>query len=197
MSRIGNYRRETRETRVNCEIDLDGGEVEVSTPVPFFTHMINQLGSHGHFGLAVEADGDVEVDAHHLVEDVGICLGKALSGALGSYTGIARFADRLVGLDESLVQVAVDLCGRGYYEGALAGIESLALGTPPFYIEHAHEFFRSFAVNGGLGLHILSLRGGNTHHQIEAAFKGVARALRDAVSADGCDVPSTKGVIGG
>ncbi len=197
MSWIGSYRRDTRETRVSCEIDLDGGAAGVNTPVPFFSHMIDQLGTHGRLGLTVQASGDVEVDAHHLVEDVGICMGRALAAALGSYSGIARFADRTVGLDESLVQVAVDLGGRGYYEGSIGGVESLGLGEPAFYIEHAHEFFRAFATNGGFGLHLLSIRGGNTHHQIEAAFKGVARALRDAVAIDGEAVPSTKGVIGG
>ncbi|WP_298208308.1 imidazoleglycerol-phosphate dehydratase [Ferrimicrobium sp.] len=195
--RSAKFERSSQETQIVIVLNLDGGPSSVSTPVPFFSHMLNQFAVHGSIGLSVEATGDWMVDAHHLVEDTGIALGSAFRSALGDRVGIERFADRVIPLDESLVQVAVDLSGRGMAVVELAGNHSLALGTPPFYMEHAEEFFAAFARHGGCTLHIRSLSDGNTHHQLEAAFKGFARAVRDAARVTSTQVPSSKGLLDG
>jgi imidazoleglycerol-phosphate dehydratase len=197
MVRVGSYERITKESRLQVAIDLDPGPVEISTPVPFFSHMLDQLGVHGRFGLRVEATGDWMVDAHHLVEDTGIALGTALRSALGDRVGVERFADRVIPLDESLVQVVLDVSGRGMACVQLRGNRSVALGSPPVYIEHVEEFFAAFARHGGLTLHIRSLTEGNTHHQIEAAFKGLARVLNDATRIVADAVVSSKGLLDG
>lgn len=178
-------------------IDLDGGDVSISTPVPFFSHMLNQIGVHASFGLSIEATGDWMVDAHHLVEDTGIALGQAFREALGDRVGLERFADRVVPLDESLVRVAIDISGRGMAVVDLGGNRSLALGAPAFYIEHAEEFFAAFARHGGCTLHIHSLANGNTHHQLEATFKGFAKTLNDATRLTSDDIVSSKGLLDG
>jgi imidazoleglycerol-phosphate dehydratase len=178
-------------------IDLDGGDVSISTPVPFFSHMLNQLGVHGRLGLSVEATGDWMVDAHHLVEDTGIALGQAFREALGDRVGLERFADRTVPLDESLVRVAIDISGRGMAVVELGGNRSLALGTPAFYVEHAEEFFAAFARHAGCTLHVHSLADGNTHHQLEATFKGFAKTVHDATRQTSDGVVSSKGLLDG
>ncbi len=195
--RSATIQRSSHETQVVVAIDLDGGDVSISTPVPFFSHMLNQLGVHGRLGLSVEATGDWMVDAHHLVEDTGIALGQAFREALGDRVGLERFADRTVPLDESLVRVAIDISGRGMAVVELGGNRSLALGTPAFYIEHAEEFFAAFARHGGCTLHVHSLADGNTHHQLEATFKGFAKTVHDATRQTSDGVVSSKGLLDG
>ena len=189
--------RTTNESDVEVVLDLDGnGSCEVSTGLPFFDHMLSQLGRHGGFDLDVQAKGDLEVDTHHTVEDTGLCLGQALREALGDKAGIRRFASISLPLDEALVDVALDCSGRPYlrYDVEL-GDERSPLGTPGFDPQLAEEFLRAFAVESALTLHVTARYGRNTHHLLEATFKGVARALRDAVRVEGRAIPSTKGVL--
>lgn len=188
--------RSTSETAIEIRIDLDGnGTVEVATGIPFFDHMLSQLGRHGGFDLAIDARGDLEIDAHHTVEDVGLALGEVFRVALGEKAGIRRFASNRVPLDEALIDVALDLSGRPYlhYEVEFPGQK--ILGDPPFDPQLVEEFWRALATAAAITLHITSVRGVNTHHLIEATFKGVARALRDAVRLEGGGIPSTKGVL--
>lgn len=193
LNRVATRSRVTRETAVEIRLDLDGtGSAEVSTGLPFFDHMVEQLGKHGGFDLALKAEGDLAVDAHHTVEDVGIALGECLRDALGDKAGVRRFASILLPLDEALVEVALDLSGRSFlaYDVEPGGEP---LGTPPFDPQLAEEFWRAFATSAALTLHLSMRSGKNPHHILEASFKGVARALRDAVRIDGRGVPSTKG----
>ncbi|MHB1444836.1 MAG: imidazoleglycerol-phosphate dehydratase HisB [Acidimicrobiales bacterium] len=197
MTRRATRTRETKETRINVELELDGsGESEVSTGIPFFDHMIAQLGRHGGFDLRVTAEGDLDVDTHHTIEDVGISLGEALREALGDKAGVRRFASVSLPLDEALVDVALDLSGRAYlvYEVEFP-LDAVALGAPAFEPQLAEEFWRAFVTAAALTLHIRMRAGRNTHHILEASFKGVARALRDAVRVEGTAVPSTKGAL--
>ena len=176
---------------------VDGtGRVEVATGLPFFDHMLEQLGRHGGFDLEVRAEGDLAVDAHHTVEDVGIVVGQCLADALGDKAGIRRFASLVLPLDEALVEVALDLSGRPYlaYDVRFAP-DTPGLGAPPFDPQLTEEFFRALATSAGLTVHITERQGKNTHHVVEATFKGVARALRDAVRVEGVGVPSTKGSL--
>jgi imidazoleglycerol-phosphate dehydratase len=195
--RTGTARRATKETTIDVELDVDGtGATEVATGLPFFDHMVSQLGRHGGFDLQVTARGDLDVDAHHTVEDVGITLGEVLSTALGDKAGIRRFGSIALPLDEALVEVALDLSGRPYLAYAVefpADVNSL--GSPPFDPQLAEEFWRAFATAAGLTLHLRLQSGKNTHHILEASFKGVARALRDAVRREGGGIPSTKGTL--
>ncbi|HEY3703372.1 MAG TPA: imidazoleglycerol-phosphate dehydratase HisB [Acidimicrobiales bacterium] len=187
--------RRTRETTVEVVLALEGsGVVEVATGLPFFDHMVSQLGRHGGLDLTVSAQGDLEVDAHHTVEDVGIVLGEALAAALGDKAGVRRFASMAVPLDEALVEVALDLSGRPYlhYDVDVAP-DAVPLGSPAFEPQLAEEFWRALATSAGITLHITLRTGRNTHHILEASFKAVARSLRDAVRVEGADVPSTKG----
>jgi imidazoleglycerol-phosphate dehydratase len=189
--------RATKETTISASLDLDGtGQVEVSTGLPFFDHMVEQLGRHANFDLKVHAEGDLHVDAHHTVEDVGIVLGACLAEALGDKRGIRRFASMLLPLDEALMEIALDLSGRPYlaYEVDFAP-DTPGLGTPPFDPQLAEEFWRAFATAGNLTLHLRRKEGKNTHHMLEAGFKGVARCLRDAVRVEGGGIPSTKGTL--
>ena len=189
--------RKTKETTIELSLELDGeGRTEVSTGLPFFDHMVAQLGKHGGFDLSLTAAGDIDVDAHHTVEDVGIVLGEALAEALGDKAGIRRFASIALPLDEALVEVALDLSGRPYlhYEVAVAA-DAIPLGQPPFEPQLAEEFWRAFATSAAMTLHLRLRSGRNTHHILEASFKGVARALRDAVRVEGGGVPSTKGSL--
>jgi imidazoleglycerol-phosphate dehydratase len=189
--------RVTKETTIAASLDLDGsGTVEVETGLPFFNHMVEQLGRHAAFDLRVQAEGDLHVDAHHTVEDVGIVLGACLAEALGDKRGIRRFASMLLPLDEALMEVALDLSGRPFlaYEVDFAP-DTAGLGTPPFDPQLAEEFWRAFATAGNLTLHIRRREGKNTHHMLEASFKGVARCLRDAVRVEGGGIPSTKGTL--
>jgi len=189
--------RRTKETSVDVTVLLDGtGAVEVSTGLPFFDHMLSQLGRHGGFDLTVSAKGDLEVDAHHTVEDVGIAIGEALAEALGDKVGIRRFASIALPLDEALVEVALDLSGRPYLAYTVPiDPDAPALGTPPFDPQLGEEFWRAFATSGALTLHIRMVSGKNTHHVIESSFKGVGRCLRDATRVEGGEVPSTKGAV--
>jgi len=189
--------RTTKETGVRATLDLDGwGSTEVSTGLPFFDHMLEQLGRHGSFDLAVQASGDLHVDAHHTVEDVGIVLGGCLAEALGDKAGIRRFASLLLPLDEALVQVAVDISGRPYLAYGLEfAPDTPGLGTPPFVPQLAEEFWRAFVTAANITLHVHPFAGKNTHHLLEASFKGVARCLRDAVAVEGEGIPSTKGSL--
>ncbi len=185
--------RVTKETDVDVDLVLDGvGTASASTGIPFFDHMLEQLGKHGGFDLTVKATGDLEVDTHHTVEDVGIVVGTALKHALGDKAGVRRFASGLFPLDEALVQVAVDLSGRPFlvYE-----VDPVAEWIGTFDPQLAEEFWRGFAFAAGITLHLRSLSGKNGHHVIEASFKGVARCLRDAVRIEGAELPSTKGTL--
>jgi imidazoleglycerol-phosphate dehydratase len=185
--------RETKETTVDVELAIDGeGRAAAQTGIPFFDHMLEQLGKHGGFDLTVKAEGDLEVDLHHTVEDVGIVLGTAMKQALGDKAGVRRFADALVPLDEALVQVALDLSGRPFLVYDLDPVSEW-IGT--FDPQLAEEFWRAFAFAAGITLHLRGVSGRNGHHIIEASFKGVARALRDAVRVEGGGVPSTKGAL--
>ena len=193
MSRSSHQSRSTAETTIELDLELDGsGTAKASTGIPFFDHMLEQLGKHGGFDLAIDAQGDLDVDTHHTVEDVGIVFGTALKEALGDKVGVRRFADSLVPLDEALVQVALDLSGRPFlvYE-----VDPVAEWIGTFDPQLAEEFWRAFAFGAGITLHIRSVAGKNGHHVIEASFKGVARALRDAVKVEGTGVPSTKGTL--
>ena len=189
--------RATKETTIEAELVLDGsGRTDVTTGLPFFDHMVEQLGRHASFDLTVRAEGDLTVDAHHTVEDVGIVLGGCLAEALGDKRGIRRFASMLLPLDEALIEVALDLSGRPYLAYAIEfAPDTAGLGTPPFDPQLAEEFWRAFATAGNLTLHIRREEGKNTHHILEASFKGVARCLRDAVRIEGEAIPSTKGSL--
>lgn len=196
MTRTATIRRETKETTVEVSLDLDGsGNVAVSTGLPFFDHMLDQLGRHGNFDLSVSAVGDLDVDGHHTIEDVGIVIGQAFREALGDKAGVRRFASGLYPLDEALIEVALDLSGRAFTAVDLPFGEVMALGNPPFNPEMAQHFLESFAGSAQITLHVTKKAGINTHHVIEATFKGLARTLRDAVRVEGGGVPSTKGAL--
>ena len=197
MGRTAKVERETKESSVRVEIDLDGtGRSEVETGVPFFDHMLAQLGKHGGFDLSVHTRGDLDVDAHHTVEDTAIALGQALREALGDKAGIRRFGDALVPLDETLVQAAVDLSGRPYLVHVDPDIVELIGSYDTTLTRHIWE---SFTASAQVCLHVRVLAGRNAHHVVEAQFKAVARALRDAVALDAraTGIPSTKGTLSG
>jgi len=189
--------RETAESSVLVEVDLDGsGRTDVETGIPFYDHMLAQLGKHGGFDLTVRTKGDLEVDAHHTVEDTAIALGEAFRQALGDKSGLRRFGDALVPLDEALVQVAVDLSGRPYL------VHSEPDGMPPtvgplYATTLTRHVFESLAFHAHLCLHVRLLAGRDPHHIVEAQFKAVARALRAAVARDPrvTGVPSAKGSL--
>jgi imidazoleglycerol-phosphate dehydratase len=196
MGRTATIRRETTETKIELKLDLDGtGRADLSTGVGFFDHMLNHLARHGLFDLTVKAEGDLHIDSHHTVEDVGICIGKALVEALGDKSGIRRYGSATVPMDETLVTVAVDLSGRPFLVWK-AEIANELLGS--FHSSLAEEFWRAVSSVGGFNLHVVLHHGHNTHHMIEAIFKATARALRMAVELDprGAGIPSTKGVLG-
>ena len=199
MTRTAKRTRTTKETSIEIVVDLDGsGDARVETGLPFFDHMVAQLGKHGGFDLIVRADGDLVVDAHHTVEDVGIALGECVRQALGDKAGVRRFASIDLPLDEALVSVALDLSGRPFLVYDVdpgGGAEAHPLGSPPFDPQLAEEFWRALVTAAGITLHIRMISGRNTHHILEASFKAVARALRDAVRVEGKGVPSTKGTL--
>src|SRR6266567_7362235 len=183
MNRVARVERLTHETQIMVEIDLDGiGVVEVGTGVPFFDHMLAQLGKHGSLDLTVRAKGDVEIDAHHTVEDTSITLGQALREALGDKSGIARFGDALVPLDETLVMAAVDLSGRPYVVHREPDGMAPLIGS--YDTTLTRHFFETLGTSAGLCLHLAVLAGRNPHHIVEAQFKAFARALRAAAEAD-------------
>ena len=194
MSRKAIVKRATKESSVHVELELDGtGVIEIETGVPFFDHMLNQLGKHGGFDLKVITKGDVEVDSHHTVEDTSLALGQALREALGDKVGIRRFGDATVPLDEVLVTAAVDLSGRPYLVHRQPEIVEL-IGT--YDTTLTRHIWESLVAEAHIALHIRVLDGRNAHHVMEAQFKAVARALRDAVRLDGvAGIPSTKGVL--
>ena len=196
-ARTASRSRTTNETSIEIEIDLDGtGRTNVSTGIPFYDHMLDQLGRHGGFDLTVQADGDVHIDTHHTVEDVAIALGEAFREALGDKAGIRRFASGRYPLDEALVDIALDLSGRAHVEWLVPMPECLPLGEPAFDPQLAEHAVSSFAQAAAITLHVELVRGRNVHHIIEATFKGLARSLRDAVRVDEPGgVPSTKGVL--
>jgi imidazoleglycerol-phosphate dehydratase len=195
VSRTASCERQTKETSITIAVDIDGaGASTVTTGLPFFDHMLSQLGKHGGFDLTVDAKGDLDVDAHHTVEDVGIALGQVLAQALGDKDGIRRFASISLPLDEALIDVALDLSGRPFLAYEVSPAPE-PLGTPPFDPQLAEEFWRAFATSAGITLHLRQISGKNPHHVLEASFKGVARCLRDAVRIDGSGVPSTKGTL--
>ncbi len=187
--------RKTTETDVSVRLDLDGGEVECATGVPFFDHMLDQLGRHGRLGLQVKTAGDLEIDAHHTVEDTGIAIGEALVRALGDKAGIFRYGDATVPMEEALASVALDVSGRPLlvYEAA---IDAETIGQ--YETALTEEFLQALCRSAGLTLHVRLLAGKNAHHSVEAIFKALARALSQAVAIDprahGA-VPSTKGVL--
>jgi imidazoleglycerol-phosphate dehydratase len=194
MGRSADIHRTTGETDVSVAVDLDGGEVEVSTGVGFFDHMLELLGRHGRLGLRVSASGDLKTGAHHTVEDVGIALGQALDEALGDRSGIRRYGYTALPMDEALGICAIDISGRPL---CLFGSDLPAVTIAGFDSELAEEFFRAVASNAKLTLHVGTRYGSNAHHLIEACFKAFARALREAVSIDPDEpgVPSTKGTL--
>ena len=196
MSRSGTVHRVTKETSIDLTIDIDGsGTTDVSTGIPFYDHMLEQVGKHGGFDLTIAATGDLHIDTHHTVEDVAISLGEAFRQALGDKAGVRRFASGLFPLDEALVEVALDLSGRPFVVWHVELPECLPLGNPAFDPQLAEHAVASFATAAGITLHV-TLRGGrNVHHIIEAVFKGLARCLRDAVRIESAQVPSTKGVL--
>ena len=195
MVRNTNVQRATSETDIRLSLNLDGSGVsQVESGIGFFDHMLTAFTRHGQFDLDVKCRGDLEVDAHHTVEDIGICLGQAFDETLGDKSGITRFGNAVVPMDEALARAIVDLSGRPYlvYE---AELEEATVGTFP--TELGAEFFRSLADHGRFTLPIDLLRGSNAHHCLEAIFKAVARALRQAVAMDAGlkGIPSTKGVL--
>ncbi|HHX64099.1 MAG TPA: imidazoleglycerol-phosphate dehydratase HisB [Chloroflexi bacterium] len=193
--RVADIERSTRETDIRLSLNLDGsGRWEISTGMPFFDHMLSHVAVHGLFDLDITCTGDVEVDGHHTVEDVGIVLGQALLSALGEKSGIARYGSQIMPMDEALVLVALDFSGRSIL------VCDLPLPSPrvgEFDTELVVEFLRALAHNAGLTLHVKLLHGQNTHHIIEAVFKGLGRALCQAVAHDPrrAGVPSTKGIL--
>ncbi len=191
--RQGRIERATRETRVVVDVTLDGnGSSEIATGVPFFDHMLEQLGRHGRFDLSVLAEGDLDVDAHHTVEDVGIALGEALAAAWSDRAGVERFGDATVPIDECLTRAAIDLSGRPYLVFDVATPVEL-IGT--YETTLTRHFFEALVANARVTLHVSLLQSGNSHHAHESVFKAVAVALRRAVAVTGSGIPSTKGVL--
>lgn len=192
--RIGKINRATNETRVDVEINLDGGAAEISSGVGFFDHMLNLFAAHGRFGLKITCAGDLEVDGHHSIEDIGIALGAALKAALGDKRGITRYGTFFLPMDETFALVSLDISGRPYL---VCEVGELAPMIGNFDTELVEEFLRAFAFNAGITLHVKILYGKNSHHKVEAIFKALGHALRIAVTVDEKiqGVPSTKGVL--
>lgn len=196
MSRSAELSRETKETKVSLRLSLDGtGESRISTPVGFLSHMLETVARHAAFDLDVTAEGDVHVDAHHTVEDVGLAMGEALDRALETRAGIARFGHAYVPLDEALARAVVDLSGRPYVVFESPIDREMLLVTKDFPFALVEEFWKSVAFRGKLNLHVDVLRARNGHHAAEAVFKASARALRQAAAFAGGGVPSTKGSL--
>ena len=194
--RTAQISRTTKETDIQVEINLDGtGQTDIQTGVAFFDHMLDAFGRHGLFDLNVRCKGDIEVDAHHTVEDCGIVLGQAIAQALGDKRGITRYASLALPMDETLVLAAVDISGRG---AAYVDLDIIAQKVGDFDTELGAEFFIALAANAGITLHVRQLAGGNSHHILEASFKAVTRALSAAVAIDARiadQLPTTKGAL--
>lgn len=187
--------RNTKETQISLSLNIDGeGQADIQTPVPFLNHMLDAIARHGHFDLTVNAAGDVEIDDHHTTEDVGICLGQAIQGALGDKRGIKRYGSAFVPMDETLAQVVIDLSNRPHLEFR-AEFPNQKVGT--FDTELVHEFFWKLALEARMNLHVIVHYGSNTHHIIEAIFKAFTKALDEATQIDPRvkGVPSTKGML--
>ena len=188
--------RKTKETDIELLLNVDGsGKSEVATGCGFLDHMLTLFAAHGRFDLNVKCVGDVEVDYHHTVEDVGICLGLALKKALGDKAGITRYGDTVLPMDEALILSAIDISGRSFYASDIC-VRSRKIGD--FDVELNDEFWQAFSANAGLALHVKQLAGRNAHHVIEGTFKSVARSLKKAVTVDAelmGQIPSTKGVL--
>jgi imidazoleglycerol-phosphate dehydratase len=188
--------RETRETKIQVDVDLDGvGSCTIATGIGFFDHMLEQLGRHGALDLEIAASGDLHIDGHHTVEDVGIALGQAVAAAAGNKQGIRRFGHAFVPLDEALTRVVIDFSGR---PGLHWNVDFARSTIGEFDVELAHEFFQGFVNHAQVTLHVDNLRGENAHHQCETVFKAFARALRDALEMDPRAlgvIPSTKGTL--
>ena len=196
MARTAQVTRTTKETSIEVSLTLDGtGTSDVSTGIPFYDHMLDQLARHGGFDLVVRAKGDLHIDTHHTVEDVALALGEALHSALGDKAGVRRFASGSYPLDEALVDVALDLSGRPFVAWNVELPECLPLGSPAFDPSLAEHAVSSLATAAAITLHVNLRAGRNVHHIIEATFKGLARCLRDAVRIESGAVPSTKGVL--
>lgn len=195
MIRKSEVSRETTETKIVLNLNIDGvGKYDISTPVPFLTHMLELMARHGLFDLSISANGDVEIDFHHTVEDIGICLGQAFKKASGNKKGIRRYGNADVPMDEALAEVSLDFSGRPYLVFNVK-IERERVGT--FDVELAEEFFQALANNAGITLHIDLVRGTNSHHCLEAIFKAFGRAMDMATSLDSRvnSIPSTKGTL--
>jgi imidazoleglycerol-phosphate dehydratase len=193
--RSAEIRRDTSETHIRLSLDIDGtGKRQISTGIGFFDHMLDLFARHGLFDLTLDAQGDLNVDEHHTIEDVGIALGEAFAAAVGDKAGICRYSTQFVPMDEALAFVSVDFSGRAYLQYAV-NCPDKTVGNVP--VQLFEEFFRAFAVNAKVTLHISVLYGENTHHMIEAVFKALGRALRFALELDPrCNgIPSTKGVL--
>ena len=199
MTRRTRVERNTKETQISVDLELDGsGQRTIATPVPFLTHMLDAFARHGLFDLDVKAAGDIEIDGHHIVEDIGLVLGNAFEQALGDRAGIVRYGSATLPMDEVLVTVAVDFCGRPAFVWRVQGLEGKWIGD--FDCELAKEFFSAFATRAQCNLHVLLHHGGNAHHTIECIFKAFARATDAATRIDprlqGA-IPSTKGTLTG
>ena len=195
MTRKAKAERKTKETNISVEIDLDGtGKTSIKTPLPFLSHMLEQIGRHGAFDLSIVAEGDVEIDGHHTTEDVGIVLGKAVLEALGERHGIRRYGSATLPMDEALVTAAIDLSGRPFFVYRVK-LPKAKLGN--WDVELAEVFFEAFARTAQANLHIRLVEGSNLHHIVEISFKAFARALRQATELDprAPGVPSTKGTL--
>ena len=194
--RTKTIKRTTNETDISLTLNLDGtGQAQIESGCGFLDHMLTLFARHGRFDLSLSCKGDTEVDFHHTVEDIGICMGEALASALGDKRGICRYAQQLLPMDEALVLLAVDLCGRSYLGYRVTGLKE-RVGT--FDTELAEEFLLALTRSAGITLHVQMLSGCNTHHMLEAVFKALGRALKDAVKIDETcrdEIPSTKGVL--
>jgi imidazoleglycerol-phosphate dehydratase len=191
--RTASKSRKTKETDITVKLNLDGtGQCNVGTGIPFFDHMLAQIARHGHFDLEVDAKGDVEIDGHHTVEDVGLVLGEALREALGDRRGISRFGHAYVPLDEALTRVVIDLSGRPYL---VYKVEFKAARVGDLQTELVEEFLKAFVQEGRFNLHVENLYGRNQHHIAETVFKATARALHLATRIEHAEIPSTKGVL--
>lgn len=192
MARTASITRNTKETKISLSLDLDGGEVDVQTGIGFFDHMLTAFAFYGGFGLTLKAQGDLNVDGHHTVEDVGICLGQAMKEALGDRKGLRRFASAYIPMDEALGFTALDLSNRPFLVFD-AEMPQAMIGAYDACL--TEEFMRAFAVNAGVTLHMKALYGKNAHHITEALFKALGVAVKDAVGVVGTEVTSTKGVL--